>query len=159
MISPLLTATIVAGIVIVAALVGTALLSRDQRKLTKSRGPQTREEFIAQFAEAGVPDDVLKGAHVYLSGRVRTKHFPIRPDDRLDQIFGLDQEELAYDVRELMTACRRVWIGAQTEIPGLFDRLSCSTVKDFVVFLGSLPSSTAGEGSGQTLRRKEGGTS
>ena len=51
-------------------------------------------------------------------------------------IYGLDQEELGYDLPKVLVACRRTW--PEDDAHSL-DRLSSSTVRGFVEFLAGLP--------------------
>jgi len=124
------------GILVVAFLAGNAALAARERRLIRQRGRQGFRAFAAQFSDSAVPEEVLVAVHDYLRGRVFAKDFPVSATDRLDGIYGLDQEELGYDLPKVLVACRRTWPedGAYS-----LDRLSSSTVRGFVELLAGLP--------------------
>lgn len=132
------------GILVVVFLAGNAVLAARERRLIRQRGRQGSGDFAAQFSTSAVPEEVLLAVHNYLGGRVFAKDFPVSATDRLDGVYGLDQEELGYDLPKLLVACQRMW---PEEMMGEndLDRLSSSTVKEFVEFLASLPQSDSRE--------------
>lgn len=103
---------ILAGVGIVAALVGGYLLVERPRKnrerielaLLKRRGPQTASAFALLFDNES-ERRVAEKLHPELQMLTVTKTVPLRPDDLLCRGLRIDDEELVYAVDKALVEC------------------------------------------------------
>jgi len=132
---------VMSGIVLFvgAILVGNRLLLRRERRLREGRPQQTLADFTVALAESGASEPLLRTVYEYLRARAFTREFPIDPSDNLYGVFGLEQEELGYDLPKILESAGLKWREPSADDEGVLERLSSGTVREFVLFLARLP--------------------
>jgi acyl carrier protein len=119
----------------VALLLGFALLYLSARRrrssMAESRSSRTEDTFVRDLTSYGFDRAIARTTYRYLQERQNVA-FPIEPMDDLDQDIGLDSEDLAQTIRELLAETGRV------HLPGLLNS-PLVTVEDLVRYIQASP--------------------
>lgn len=106
-----------------------------QQQLARIRSGQGFEEFAAYFPTENYPRDRLHEVYTYLQKLQFIKNFPVDPNDDLDKVYGLWDEDLDDAVSELAEQWRKK-PPAEVDLEGY---PPVRTVADLVRLLSRLP--------------------
>jgi len=90
--------------------------------------------FVSYLATYGFDADIARMTYQYLQEK-QNVHFPIEPQDQLDEDLGLDSADIRQTVRELLTATERQYRPGMMHTP-------LNTVEDLVRYLQACPRNT-----------------
>lgn len=125
------TCSAVAFLFVLVTVVGNLVSRKRYRALANERAGESFDSFRAAFAE-DCPINVLWSVYVQIQRWTCVSEFPVRPDDDLETVFGID-EELEDELWYILKRCDR-------KLP---DRLPAhvpiATVRDLVAFVITCP--------------------
>ena len=118
-----------------AILMGFAMVyisARNRRSsLARDRSGRTEDTFAEYLAAYGFDPYIARTTYRYLQ-QTQNVAFPIEPQDDLDRVLGLDEEEVKTTVRDLLDETGREYL------PGLLDS-PLVTVVDVVRYIQASP--------------------
>jgi hypothetical protein len=106
---------------------------RDYINLRNRRGDK-KEDFIDYFVSQGISESLALSVYHYLQNWVNFKDFPVRPQDNIDDIYGIAEESLDDLIIEIAES-------NNLEIPSNTDYWGkpVVTVEDLIRFIASFP--------------------
>jgi hypothetical protein len=106
-----------------------------QYRLKRSRKGQDRQSFVRYFVVEGIPEALTIEVYRYLQKLQMVKGFPVSPEDNLEQIYGLQDEDLTEAIVEIAQICR-------TPIPPdgspIWSQAHIFSVEDLIRFIDDL---------------------
>jgi hypothetical protein len=113
-----------------------------QYRLKRSRRGQDRHSFARYFVVEGIPEALVIEVYRYLQKLQLVRGFPVSPEDNIEHIYGLQDEDLTEAIVEIAQICRipippgnsPVWMQAY-----IF------SVEDLIRFIDVLRQSNQGE--------------
>lgn len=110
----------VIAIVVIWTAATTGFKWLKQYRLKRNRRGQDRQSFVRYFVVEGIPEALVIEVYRYLQKLQMVKKFPVSPEDNLQQIYGLQDEDLTEAIVEIAKVCRTplppenspVWIQA-----------------------------------------------
>jgi hypothetical protein len=109
-------------------------LARSQRRLVKERIPISEAMFLAHFQRAGIDGGVAAAAWRVLRSEALVDGFTRAPEDDLEQVFKIAEEDLDDMVLALLRECQ-----CRIPPPGETDAMApVRTVEDLVRFVAEM---------------------
>jgi len=102
-----------------------------QALLMKARQSYEVEQFVSSFRNVGSDEDIAKDVWSMLSSCAEISDFKPMPEDDLDHVFGLMEEDLDEDILHVLLIKHNCRVPNETEMEG-FDIV---TVGDIVRFI------------------------
>jgi hypothetical protein len=125
----------VIAIVVVWTATATGFKWLKQYRLKRSRKGQDRQSFVRYFVVEGIPEALAIEVYRYLQKLQMVKGFPVSPEDDMENIYGLQDEDLTAAILEIAKICR-------TPIPPenspLWSQAHVFSVEDLIRFIDSL---------------------
>ncbi len=119
----------------IVCLIMNIMCKRRELILLRERAEYTKERFVADLAERGVPSAISQAAYDYFRDASSTKALPIHPDDDLYRIFGTVGEDIDDTVLEIakLAGCREI-----TQADFDAQKTPVRSVSDVTLFLSHL---------------------
>jgi hypothetical protein len=96
----------VIAVVVVWTTASTGFKWFKQYRLKRSRKGQDRQGFLRYFVVEGIPEAIAIEVYRYLQKLQLVKGFPVNPEDNLEEIYGLQDEDLTEAIVEIAQICR-----------------------------------------------------
>jgi hypothetical protein len=96
----------VIAVVVVWTAATTGFKWFQQYRLKRSRKGQDRQSFVRYFVVEGIPEALPIEVYRYLQKLQMVKRFPVSPEDNLEQVYGLQDEDLTEAIVEIAQICR-----------------------------------------------------
>ena len=106
-----------------------------QYRLKRSRKGQNRQSFVRYFVVEGVPEALVIEVYRYLQKLQLVKGFPASPEDNLEQVYGLRDENLTEAIVDIVKVCR---IPIPPENSPLWVQAHIFSVEDLIRFIDFL---------------------
>jgi hypothetical protein len=103
--------------------------------LIRQRAGNDRHTFVNYFKDQSVPNHMLDVVYEYFQRWMGTKDFPVLPQDKVAELYGIVDEELEDTMCELLEKWDRDW-PPEHELQGMAPVM---TVQDVVLFLAQSP--------------------
>jgi hypothetical protein len=128
----------IAFIAFIAVLAIAGRLGRARvRRIARERAGEGFTDFAAHFAGQGIPREILLNTYDYFAEcySYAVERFPVRADDGLEDVYGIEDEDLAEAVGEILEKSGRRWF-TESERPR-WPRVE--TVRDVVLYVAAAP--------------------
>lgn len=106
-----------------------------QYRLKRSRKGQNRQSFVRYFVVEGIPEALATEVYRYLQKLQLVKGFPASPEDNLEQVYGLRDENLTEAIVDIVKVCR---IPIPPENSPLWVQAHIFSVEDLIRFIDFL---------------------
>lgn len=106
-----------------------------QYRLKRSRKGQNRQSFVRYFVVEGIPEALATEVYRYLQKLQLVKGFPASPEDDLEQVYGLRDENLTEAIVDIVKVCR---IPIPPENSPLWVQAHIFSVEDLIRFIDFL---------------------
>lgn len=77
-----------------------------QYRLKRSRKGQSRQSFVRYFVVEGIPEALVIEVYRYLQKLQLVKGFPVSPEDNMEHVYGLQDEDLTEAIVKIAQICR-----------------------------------------------------
>jgi hypothetical protein len=125
----------VIAVVVVWTAASTGFKWFKQYRLKRSRKGQDRQGFVRYFVVEGIPEAVTIEVYRYLQKLQMVKGFPVSPEDNLEQVYGLQDEDLTEAIVEIAQICR---VPIPPDNAPIWSQAHIFSVEDLIRFIGSL---------------------
>jgi hypothetical protein len=112
-----------------------------QYRLKRSRKGQNRQSFVRYFIVEGIPEAIAIEVYRYLQKLQWVKGFPVSPEDNMEQVYGLQDEDLTEAIVEIAKICRVTIPPANSP---LWTQAHIFSVEDLIRFVDFLRQSSQG---------------
>jgi hypothetical protein len=133
----LLMGVIALAVLWTAAVAGFKWLK--QYRLKRSRKGQNRQSFVRYFVVEGISEALVMEVYRYLQKLQWVKSFPVSPEDNLEQVYGLRDEDLTEAIVEIVKVCR---VPLPPDNSPLWIQAHIFTVEDLIRFVDFLRQSS-----------------
>jgi hypothetical protein len=106
-----------------------------QYRLKRSRKGQDRQSFVRYFIVEGIPEPIAIEVYRYLQKQQMVKGFPVNPEDNLEEVYGLQDEDLSEAIVELAQICR---VPVPPDNDPVWSQAHIFSVEDLVRFVEDL---------------------
>ncbi|NJR40376.1 MAG: DUF908 domain-containing protein [Leptolyngbyaceae cyanobacterium CSU_1_4] len=106
-----------------------------QYRLKRSRKGQNRQSFVRYFIVEGIPETIAVEVYRYLQKLQLVKSFPVSPEDDMQQIYGLQDEDLTEAIVAIAHICR---VPIPPENSPLWAQAQVFSVEDLIRFIDFL---------------------
>jgi hypothetical protein len=113
-----------------------------QYRLKRSRKGQDRQSFVRYFIVEGIPEALVIEVYRYLQKLQWVKGFPVSPEDDMEQVYGLQDEDLTEAIIEIAKICRVPIPPANSP---LWNQAHIFSVEDLIRFIDFLYQSNEGQ--------------
>jgi hypothetical protein len=128
----------VIAVVVVWTIATSSFKWFQQYRLKSSRTGQDRSTFIRYFVVEGVPEAVSVAVYRYFQKLQWVNNFPVSPEDNIEQVYGLQDEDLTEAIVEIAQSCR---YPIPPESSPIWSQAYIFTIEDLVRFVFSLSGS------------------
>ncbi|MCY7286177.1 MAG: hypothetical protein LH679_22700 [Cyanobacteria bacterium CAN_BIN43] len=125
----------VIALVVLWTLAATGFKWLKQYRLKRSRKGQNRQSFVRYFVVEGIPEALVIEVYRYLQKLQLVKGFPASPEDNLEQVYGLRDEDLTEAIVDIVKVCR---IPIPPENSPLWVQAHIFSVEDLIRFIDFL---------------------
>jgi hypothetical protein len=125
----------VIALVVVWTAAATGFKWLKQYRLKRSRKGQNRQSFVRYFVVEGIPEALATEVYRYLQKLQLVKGFPASPEDNLEQVYGLRDENLTEAIVDIVKVCR---IPIPPENSPLWVQAHIFSVEDLIRFIDFL---------------------
>lgn len=125
----------VIALVVVWTAAATGFKWLKQYRLKRSRKGQNRQSFVRYFVVEGIPEALVIEVYRYLQKLQLVKGFPASPEDNLEQVYGLRDEDLTEAIVDIVKVCR---IPIPPENSPLWVQAHIFSVEDLIRFIDFL---------------------
>ncbi|MBW4518014.1 MAG: hypothetical protein KME11_22665 [Timaviella obliquedivisa GSE-PSE-MK23-08B] len=112
-----------------------------QYRLKRSRKGQNRQSFVRYFIVEGIPEAIAIEVYRYLQKLQLVKNFPVSPEDNIEQVYGLQDEDLTEAIVAIAQICR---VPIPPENSPLWSQAHVFSVEDLIRFIDFLRQSNSG---------------
>jgi hypothetical protein len=116
-----------------------------QYRLKRQRKGQDRNTFIRYFVVEGIPEAVIVAVYRYFQKLQWVKNFPVSPEDNIEEVYGLRDEDLTEAIVEIAQTCR---YSIPPENSPVWSQAYIFSIEDLIRFIYSLSESSQGEAAG-----------
>jgi hypothetical protein len=106
-----------------------------QFRLKRSRKGQDRQSFVRYFIVEGIPEPIVIEVYRYLQKQQMVKGFPVNPEDNLEEVYGLQDEDLSDAIVEIAQTCR---VPVPPDNAPVWSQAHIFSVEDLVRFVEDL---------------------
>lgn len=110
-----------------------------QYRLKQSRKGQDRQSFVRYFIVEGIPEALVIEVYRYLQKLQWVKGFPVSPEDDMEQVYGLQDEDLTEAIVEIAKICR---VPIPPANSSLWNQAHIFSVEDLIRFIDFLRQSS-----------------
>ena len=125
----------VIALVVIWTAAATGFKWLKQYQLKRSRKGQKRESFVRYFIVEGIPEALAVEVYRYLQKLQLVKGFPVSPEDNMEQVYGLRDEDLTEAIVEIAKVCR---VPIPAENSPLWTQAYIFSVEDLIRFIDFL---------------------
>lgn len=125
----------VIALVVVWTAAATGFKWLKQYRLKRSRKGQNRQSFVRYFVVEGIPEALATEVYRYLQKLQLVKGFPVSPEDDLERVYGLRDENLTEAIVDIVKVCR---IPIPPENSPLWVQAHIFSVEDLIRFIDFL---------------------
>ncbi len=129
----------VIAIVVIWTAASTGFKWLKQYQLKRSRKGQNRQSFVRYFVVEGIPEALAIEVYRYLQKLQMVKGFPVSPEDNMEHIYGLQDEDLTEAIVEIARICR---VFVPPENSPLWNQAHIFSVEDLIRFIDFLRQSS-----------------
>jgi len=129
----------VIALVVLWTAVATGFKWLKQYQLKRSRKGQNRQSFVRYFVVEGIPEALVIEVYRYLQKLQLVKGFPVSPEDNLEQVYGLRDEDLTEAIVNIVRLCN---IPIPPENSPLWIQAHIFSVEDLIRFIDFLSQSS-----------------
>lgn len=129
----------VIAIVVIWTAASTGFKWLKQYQLKRSRKGQNRQSFVRYFVVEGIPEALVIEVYRYLQKLQMVKGFPVSPEDDMQHVYGLQDEDLTEAIIEIAQICR---VPVPPENSPLWTQAHIFSVEDLIRFIDFLRQSS-----------------
>jgi hypothetical protein len=125
----------VIAVVVVWTAASTGIKWLKQYRLKRSRKGQDRQGFVRYFVVEGIPEALAIEVYRYLQKLQMVKGFPVNPEDNLEEVYGLQDEDLTEAIVEIAQICR---VPMPPDGSPIWSQAYLYSVEDLIRFIDTL---------------------
>jgi hypothetical protein len=125
----------VIAVVVIWTLATSGVKWFKQYRLKRDRRGQDRDSFVRYFVVEGIPEAVSVAVYRYFQKLQMVKNFPVSPEDNIEQVYGLQDEDLTEAIVDIAQICR---FPVPPDTSPIWNQAYIFSVEDLVRFVASL---------------------